>query len=126
MVRNELSHPKAPAPVRNWIANPPEWIEFGHVSNRNILGPEFPYLDLGEKEAIFLALEIQAELLLMDDEAGVSAARNQGLEVIGTLGILSRAADRKMLDLAEAFGRLKRTNFHHSQDVMDQFLTERE
>ncbi len=27
IVRDELTHPKAPAVVRNWIASPPDWVE---------------------------------------------------------------------------------------------------
>jgi hypothetical protein len=27
MVRDELSHPKAPPAVRNWIATPPVWVD---------------------------------------------------------------------------------------------------
>ncbi len=60
----------------------------------------------------------------MDDEDGVKAARGKGLEVTGTLGLVSRAGQRQLLNLADAFERIKRTNFHYRQDVMDQFLAE--
>jgi len=56
-------------------------------------------------------MELHADVLLMDDQEGVAVARNKGFEVIGTLGILGRAAQRQLLDLADAFDRLKRTNF---------------
>ena len=81
-------------------------------------------LDEGEEAAILLALELHADLLLMDDEEGVMAARRKGLEVTGTLGVLSRAAQRNLLDLREAFDRIKRTNFRFPQEVMDRFLAE--
>ena len=71
-----------------------------------------------------LAIELRADLLLMDDEEGVIAARGKGLEVAGTLGVLSRAAQRRLLDLADAFERLKHTNFRFRQEIMDRFLTE--
>jgi predicted nucleic acid-binding protein len=51
-------------------------------------------LDAGEEDAIALALELHADLLLMDDEAGAIAARARGLEVTGTLGVLQRATQR--------------------------------
>ena len=82
-------------------------------------------LDAGEEAAIALAVELEADLLLMYDEEGVIAARAKGLEVTGTLEVLSRAAQRHLLDLAEAFERLKRTNFRFRQEVMDHFLAER-
>jgi predicted nucleic acid-binding protein len=81
-------------------------------------------LDAGEEDAISLAIEIHADLLLMDDEEGVIAARAKGLEVTGTLGVLSRAAQRRLLDLAAAFDRIKRTNFRYRPEVMDQLLNE--
>ncbi|HZL56026.1 MAG TPA: DUF3368 domain-containing protein [Bryobacteraceae bacterium] len=81
-------------------------------------------LDAGEEDAIALAVQLHADLLLMDDEDGVLAARGKGLEVTGTLGVLSRAAQRQLLDLEDAFKRIKRTNFHYRQEIMDQFLAE--
>jgi predicted nucleic acid-binding protein len=39
-------------------------------------------------EAIVLARKLNANLLLMDERAGVRAAREQGLTVTGTLGVL--------------------------------------
>src|SRR5258708_3023275 len=67
---------------------------------------------------------LHADLLLMDDEEGVIAARGQGLAVTGTLGVLSRAAQRHLLDLADAFDSVKKTNFRFRQEIMDKFLNE--
>ena len=81
-------------------------------------------LDAGEGAAIALAIELHAELLLMDDDEGVTVARAKGLTVTGTLGVLSRAAQRNLLNLADAFDRIKRTNFRFRQEIMDRFLNE--
>ncbi len=48
-------------------------------------------LDRGEAEAIALAIGLRADLILMDELAGRKAAVAAGLNVTGTLGILSRA-----------------------------------
>jgi len=46
------------------------------------------------------------------------------LTVTGTLGVLGLAAQRGLLDLADAFDRLKRTNFRYRQETMDVVLKE--
>ena len=51
-------------------------------------------LDLGESEALALALEINAEAILVDEMAGRTTATEIGVLAIGTLGILLRAKAR--------------------------------
>lgn len=79
-------------------------------------------LDIGEEDAIALAVELGADLILMDDREGVLIARSKGFRVTGTLGILALAAEGGLLNLAEAFDRIRRTNFHYQQELLDQFL----
>jgi predicted nucleic acid-binding protein len=45
-------------------------------------------LDAGEAEAIALASESAADLLIMDESAGRAAARNLGIGITGSLGVL--------------------------------------
>jgi predicted nucleic acid-binding protein len=47
----------------------------------------------------------------MDDRAGVAATRAKGLDVIDTVGILDRAASRRLIDIADAVEWLKATSF---------------
>jgi predicted nucleic acid-binding protein len=121
-VWDELKHPKAPPVVRNWVAAPPPWVNVR--PSRPLQDASLDALDAGEGAAIALAIELHADLLLMDDDEGVIAARGKGLVVTGTLGVLSRAAQRHLLNLADAFDRLKRTNFRFRQEIMDKFLKE--
>ena len=79
-------------------------------------------LDDGEQAAIALAAALNADLLLMDDREGVIVARSKGLAVTGTLGVLSLAARRRLVDLADSSARLKRTNFRYRQEIMDELL----
>lgn len=48
-------------------------------------------LDRGEAESIALALELKADLVLLDEREGRRMARRLGLDVIGVLGILLEA-----------------------------------
>ncbi len=51
-------------------------------------------LDPGESEALALALEVQADLVLIDEELGRTVAKELGLTPLGTLGMLVEAKRR--------------------------------
>lgn len=121
-VRDELRHRKAPPPVQRWIANPPSWVEVRQTAH--VHDPSMATLDAGEEDAIALAVELHADLILMDDRDGVLIARSKGFRVAGTLGILSMAAEHRLINLAEAFERIRRTSFHYQQEIMDRLLAE--
>ena len=122
-VFNELATPKSPAPVREWIAQPPDWLEVQVIINQSDSGLE--ELDLGEREAISLAEELQAELILLDDKLARQVASARGLELIGVLGILVKASQQGMVDFPIAVKQLQQTTFRASasliQALMEQF-----
>jgi predicted nucleic acid-binding protein len=120
LVYDELRHPSAPAPVRAWADSPPGWLDVLPVTASN--DPAFQSLDEGERSALTLGMALGADLILIDDRKGAAAARRKGFEITGTLGLLTRAAQRGLLDLAGALARLKRTNFHYRQELLDELL----
>lgn len=67
-------------------------------------------IDAGEREAICLAQEIHADAVLMDDRTGRNAARQCGLAVVGTIGLLEQAAIRGLIELPTVLARLRQTN----------------
>jgi predicted nucleic acid-binding protein len=79
-------------------------------------------LDPGEHDAILLALDVNADLVVMDDREGVEEARRLGLTVTGTLGVLDRAAERGLIDLPSAISALRYTNFRIDPSLLDQLL----
>ena len=126
VVRDELKHRKAPPAVQRWIADLPPWAEVRQTAHAFDASGDasLETLDPGEEDAITLAVELGAGLILMDDRDGVLVARSKGFRVAGTLGILSMAAERRLVDLAEAFERITRTSFHYRQETMDQLFAD--
>lgn len=122
VVRDELDDPMAPAAVRQWITAPPGWLSIMPAPAG--ADPALASLDDGERAAIALATAIKADLLLMDDRAGVAVARAQGIEVTGTLGVLDRAAQRGLVELPAALAALRATNFHMRQELADALLAQ--
>jgi predicted nucleic acid-binding protein len=120
VVSDELRHPSAPEVVRNWVSSRPDWLEVSVVNLSD--DPSLGALDDGEKSAISLGLSVSADLILIDDRRGAAAARDKGLEVTGTLGILDLAARRGMIDFASALARLRATNFRRREELLDALL----
>ncbi len=54
----------------------------------------------------------------MDDRLARAHAERRGLKVAGTLNVLELAAQRQLLDLADAVRSLKATSFHIADDVV--------
>jgi predicted nucleic acid-binding protein len=106
-VLTELRSPDAPPVVWAWTDALPSWVEVQRPTHHD------PSLTLhpGESEAICVALEIHANILLIDDRAARAAATERGLTVVETLGILERAAAMNLLDLPKVLNALGQTTF---------------
>jgi predicted nucleic acid-binding protein len=123
-VYDELAHADAPAPVRAFIAQKPAWLEVRPNPDPSVDDAIDSTLDEGERAAISLATTIHADLILMDDRAGVAVAYQHGLTVTGTLGVLDLAARRGLVDLASTFAKLRATNFRYPPEIMDALLAQ--
>lgn len=65
-----------------------QWIHVEPASDRTLVAALAVELDEGEAEAIALAIQHRAELLLMDERRGRSIANRMGQRVTGVLGVL--------------------------------------
>ncbi len=54
-------------------------------------------LDIGEAETIILATEIDADIVIIDENTGYKIARNSGLFVVRTLSILLKAKEKGII-----------------------------
>ena len=107
-VRDELSHPAAPDEIRAWIAALPSWVSVRTPGS----GTGFERLGPGEREALRLALEMRADLVLIDESLARRIAAEHHLAVKGTLGVLEEAAQKLNLDLPAAVRRLRQTGIY--------------
>ncbi len=106
--------------MRDWASSLPAWIE---VKQTNLIADaSLDVLDAGEREAILLAQELSADLLLVDDKQARQAALALHLSITGTIGVLDQAARRNLVDLRNVIDELQKTNFHISEDLIRELL----
>ncbi|PSR18055.1 DUF3368 domain-containing protein [filamentous cyanobacterium CCP3] len=76
-------------------------------------------IDLGEAEAIALALELNAELLLMDERRGRALAQICSLNVTGLLGVLLQAKRKGLISFIKPVidELIKKADFRLSDDL---------
>lgn len=81
-------------------------------------------LDPGEAEAISLAMELKAEWVILDDRAARRLAKNLGLAVMGTGGVLFAAKGRGFLTAVRPpLDALRAKGFHLRKDVYEKILS---
>jgi len=114
----ELQHPRTPPRVASWARELPPWVR--------VISPAGPVGDVGlgrgEAEAIAVATQIAADIVLIDERKATVVARQRGLLVTGTLGVLALAAESKLVELEASIGRLLDTNFRASPALIDDIL----
>lgn len=69
-------------------------------------------LHVGESAAIALALQIPGSILVIDETDARRAAARLGLRVVGTVGILLRAKEQRLIEKVEPYLRALRTKAH--------------
>lgn len=118
-VLQELNQPQTPESVRSWILSPPSWLKIESPK----IQIESLELDLGETAAIALALERNADSILIDDRKARIKAQGLGLFSVGTLMVLEIAAERKLINLPVAVDKLRQTNFRISEILIQDALS---
>jgi len=100
------------------------WIVVATVENTGMTDVLRAELDGGESEAIALAFERHAELVLLDERDARRVAARLNIKTTGVLGILLKAHRMKsILDLSHALQNLKmKAGFHLSDEIVDALL----
>lgn len=74
-----------------------DWIQTCAVRDRTLVEALSSELDIGEAEAIALAVEIQADQVLIDERRGRLIATRLNLRYVGILGILVEAKSQGLI-----------------------------
>ncbi|TVQ58320.1 MAG: DUF3368 domain-containing protein [Spirulina sp. DLM2.Bin59] len=102
------------------------WLEVHSVQNQKLVAELITRINIGEAEAIALAVEVGARRLLIDERLGRQSAKNVGLKITGVLGILLFA---KRLNLISAVQPIMndlttQANFRISSQLYADILSE--
>ena len=100
------------------------WLEIRQVQDQKTVTRLKKVLDDGESEAIALAKEIGADYLLIDEHEGRQIAIDEGLRIIGVLGVLVQAKNHGLIDLVKPImDDLRRVaKFRISEGLYEQVL----
>jgi len=117
-VVQELQHLAAPPKVRGWAQNLPTWLEVvaPQVSDMTLrVGP-------GEADAIRVAIELNADAVLMDDRNGRKAAARRGIQSVSLITVLDLAALHRLINVAKCVAGLRTTNYRCPTVILDDLL----
>jgi len=102
-----------------------EFIGVERVSNRRLVAFLEEFVDGAEAEAIVLALERDADLLLVDDRDARSLAKKLRLQVIGTLGVIALAKYMGLIrEVKPIISELMESGFWLSRKILEEILRE--
>lgn len=100
----------------------PDWIEIVHLETEIHKGLS-SYLDLGEATSIALAAEFEESLLIIDEVKGRRIAKEMGISVTGSMGVLIAAKSNGYLKIVRPIiDKIEKTNFRISKELIDRVL----
>ena len=120
-VFDDMQRPKTPQKVKDWLNHCPSWLEI-RQADTSLYTPQ-KRIGAGEREAFALAIELNADAVLLDDNGARVEANRLKIMTIRTFDILERAAIKGLLDLPSAIAKLEQTNFRMPpKEVVDAML----
>ena len=100
----------------------PEWVEIIQPKNDLYKGLS-GYLDPGEASSIALASEYKEVLLIIDEIKGRKAAKEMGIPVTGSLGVLVAAKEKGYVRAVKpTIEKIQKTNFRVSEVLIERIL----
>ncbi|VAW37668.1 hypothetical protein MNBD_CHLOROFLEXI01-2632 [hydrothermal vent metagenome] len=101
------------------------WIIVRKIEDKSRVEYLLTQLDIGEAEAIVLAQEVNAGLLLVDERKARAVAQRLGFNVIGTVGLLLLLKEQgKISRIRPLLDKLRSLNFRLSERVYNQVISQ--
>lgn len=101
------------------------WLSVRSPTDRRLVDVLMADLDAGESEVIALALELEAERVVLDDLDARRLAQRLGIAPVGTLGLLLAAKLRGEIQSLQAeIARLRQAGFRVSPNLSQAILRE--
>lgn len=111
-----------PPAVANEFGHPLPWLQVQAPANKLVVTALKTFLGGGESEAIALAQEVDA-LAILDDRRARRAARQLGLRVKGTVGLLAQAKQEGVIPLLKPIlNALEANGFFMSDELKEEAL----
>lgn len=100
-----------------------KWIVIREVVDQSRVDYLLTQLDIGEAEAIILAQEVQAGLVLIDERKARTVAQRLELEVVGTAGLLLLFKEQKVItEVRPLLDKLRTLDFRLSERMYNYVL----
>ncbi|HZW69727.1 MAG TPA: DUF3368 domain-containing protein [Hanamia sp.] len=95
-VNDEILQLENKGPILSEFKNA-DWIKIYSTHNLSNVNKYKNILDRGELEAISIAIELQADLLIIDEKLGRIVAKTIGFDITGLVGILITAKNKNLI-----------------------------
>ena len=100
-----------------------DWIQVRAASKINLTRIERYGLDIGETEAIALAIDLNADQTLIDERKGRNVASEVGISFTGVIGVLIEAKRRGLIpEIRTSVDSLLQLGFRISKEVYQEAL----
>jgi predicted nucleic acid-binding protein len=99
-----------------------EWIKKENVIDRIAVSTLNIRLGVGESACLILAIELGADLIVLDDRSARLEAQSLGLKISGTVGVLLRADKKGMIDFGTSLDELLATGFRLHPNERERIL----
>ncbi len=103
----------------------PDWIEIKSPVDKSRMQILELQIDKGEASAIALAMETSQSILILDDYKARKIAKQLGLEITGTIGVIVKAKLKGIIPSIKPYlAKIRKTDFRLADDVEQQAFKE--